>query len=197
MPGIDGFEVCKQIKQKENLAEIPVIVLTAATEIDDKLEGFRLGAVDFVTRPFQKEELIARLKTHLALRENELELIKINKELFIAKEEAVESYRKIQTLFNNLQGIAYRCKNDSNWTMEFISAGFKDITGYPAEDIIENKKLSFNDLIIPDDRERIWNEIQLALDKREPFEINYQIKTASGEIRFVLEKGIGIFSDDN
>ncbi len=67
MPGINGFEVCKRIKQNEKLAEIPIIFLTSATEINDKLEGFRLGAVDYVTKPFHKEELMARLKTHLKL----------------------------------------------------------------------------------------------------------------------------------
>lgn len=196
MPGINGFEVSKQIKEKENLATIPIIFISATHEMEDKLEGFRNGAVDFITKPFQKEELLIRIKIHLDLQENQSELTKLNRELLLAKEKAVESDRKIQTIFNNLQGIAYRCKNDGNWTMEFISAGCKKITGYPAEDIIENNKLSFNDLIIPEDKERIWKEIQIALSKKESFELNYQIKTATGEKRFLLEKGIGIFSVD-
>ncbi|NOY95148.1 MAG: PAS domain S-box protein [Chlorobi bacterium] len=114
-----------------------------------------------------------------------------------AEEALQENERKLHTLFNNLQGIAYRCKNDCNWTMEYISAGFEDITGYHAEDVINNKKLSFSDLIIPKDRERIWNEVQAALEKRERYELNYQIRTASGETRYMLEKGIGICSTEN
>jgi CheY-like chemotaxis protein len=67
MPGIDGFEVCKQIKENEKTKNIPVIFLTAATDIELKLKGFELGAVDYVTKPFQESELLARVKTHLEL----------------------------------------------------------------------------------------------------------------------------------
>jgi putative two-component system response regulator len=83
MAGMNGFEVCRQIKQRENLAEIPIIFLSVATDIEDKLEGFRLGAVDYVTKPFQKEELLIRVKTHLdmfflnkTLKEKMAELLK-------------------------------------------------------------------------------------------------------------------------
>jgi PAS domain S-box-containing protein len=107
-----------------------------------------------------------------------------------------ESERKLNTLFNNLRGIAYRCKYDQYWTMEFISAGFETITGYCCDDIVGNKKLSFNEIIIPDDRERVFRKIDLALSKREGYEVYYRIKTAAGEIRHVIEKGVGIFSDD-
>ncbi len=78
----------------------------------------------------------------------------------------IESERRLSTLINNLQGIAYRCKNDGNWTMEYMSAGIKEITGYNAEDIINNKKLPYNELIVPEDRDRIWHEIQLAIEKK-------------------------------
>ncbi|NCB07187.1 MAG: PAS domain S-box protein [Bacteroidia bacterium] len=107
-----------------------------------------------------------------------------------------ESERKLNTLFNNLRGIAYRCKYDKNWTMEFISAGFESITGYLCNDIVDNKKLSFNEIIVPSDRKKVYNEITSALKKRESFEISYRIKTASGEIRYMIEKGVGIYSDD-
>jgi PAS domain S-box-containing protein len=107
-----------------------------------------------------------------------------------------ESERKLNTLFNNLRGIAYRCKYDQYWTMEFISAGFETITGYCCDDIVGNKKLSFNEIIIPDDRERVFRKIDLALSKREGYEVYYRIRTAAGEIRHVIEKGVGIFSDD-
>ena len=81
-----------------------------------------------------------------------------------------ESERKLNTLFNNLRGIAYRCKYDKNWTMEFISAGVESITGYLCDDIVDNKKLSFNEIIVPSDREKVYNEITSALEKRESFE---------------------------
>ncbi|MCM1984950.1 response regulator [Lyngbya confervoides] len=68
MPGIDGFETCKQLKASPMTSEIPVIFITAATTVDSKVKGLSLGAVDYVTKPFQHEEVLARVKVHLQLR---------------------------------------------------------------------------------------------------------------------------------
>ncbi|MBI2502166.1 MAG: sigma-54-dependent Fis family transcriptional regulator [Candidatus Latescibacteria bacterium] len=65
MPGLDGFEVCRRLKQDEATRAIPVIFLTARDETTDLLEGFRAGGVDYVTKPFQKEEVLVRIQTHL------------------------------------------------------------------------------------------------------------------------------------
>jgi response regulator RpfG family c-di-GMP phosphodiesterase len=67
MPDMDGFEVCRRLKAHPDTREIPVIFVSAMTEMDEKLEGFKLGAVDFVTKPYQREELLARVSTHLKL----------------------------------------------------------------------------------------------------------------------------------
>lgn len=67
MPGIDGFETCRRLKASPVTADIPVIFLTALTDIPDKVKGFALGAVDFITKPLQYEEVLARVNTHLRL----------------------------------------------------------------------------------------------------------------------------------
>jgi len=67
MPGMDGFEVCRPLKQSVCTREIPLMFLSARGELSERVEGFRLGAVDFVTKPFQREELLARVHTHLEL----------------------------------------------------------------------------------------------------------------------------------
>jgi len=67
MPGIDGLEVCKTIKEQPHLAEIPVIFLTAKDSMDDLVEAFKVGGIDYITKPFQKDELLARVKTHIDL----------------------------------------------------------------------------------------------------------------------------------
>ena len=67
MPEMDGYEVCRQIKADPNLAEIPVIFLTAKVETDDVVHGFDLGAVDYVTKPFRSAELLRRVDTHMTL----------------------------------------------------------------------------------------------------------------------------------
>ncbi|MDA8429750.1 MAG: response regulator [Geobacteraceae bacterium] len=67
MPGLDGFEVCRRLKSEEATRNIPVIFQSAATDLADRLEGLKMGAVDYITKPFQREELLARVKTHLEL----------------------------------------------------------------------------------------------------------------------------------
>lgn len=74
MPGIDGFELCRRLKADPATRDIPVIFSTALTERKDKIKGFQLGAVDYITKPFFKEEVQARVKVHLQLRRQELAL---------------------------------------------------------------------------------------------------------------------------
>lgn len=69
MPGIDGFEACRLLKQNDATANIPVIFMTALADTEHKLEGFSVGAVDYVTKPLQQKEVLARIRTHLRLRE--------------------------------------------------------------------------------------------------------------------------------
>ncbi len=69
MPGMDGFETIKRLKEDPETADIPVIFISALNQIEDKVEGFRSGAVDYVSKPFQKEEVVARVGTHLRLRQ--------------------------------------------------------------------------------------------------------------------------------
>ncbi|MEH2404737.1 MAG: response regulator [Nostoc sp.] len=68
MPGIDGFETCKKLKQNSATCDIPVIFMTANSDTDSKVTGLSIGAVDYITKPFHEEELLARIKTHLQLR---------------------------------------------------------------------------------------------------------------------------------
>ena len=67
MPGLDGFEVLRRLKAREESRDIPVIFISVSTELKERVEGLRLGAVDFITKPFQAEELLARVATHLEL----------------------------------------------------------------------------------------------------------------------------------
>lgn len=68
MPDLDGYEVCKQLKDDNQTKDIPVIFLTAKTSNEDLVRGFQIGGVDYITKPFNKEELFMRLKTHLDLK---------------------------------------------------------------------------------------------------------------------------------
>jgi len=78
MPGMDGYEVCRRLKAEANLKDIPVIFLSALNEQMDKVKAFGVGGVDYVTKPFQFEEVCARVETHLRLRRMQLELERHN-----------------------------------------------------------------------------------------------------------------------
>lgn len=67
MPEMDGFEVFRRLKAREESRDIPIMFISAATEMGERLTGLRLGAVDFVTKPFQRDELLAKVKTHVEL----------------------------------------------------------------------------------------------------------------------------------
>jgi len=78
MPDMDGYEVCHRIKSDESIKNIPIIFMTGLTELDDKLKAFACGGVDYVTKPYQKSELLARVSVHLQLRNLQKELSEKN-----------------------------------------------------------------------------------------------------------------------
>ncbi|MCE1255544.1 MAG: PAS domain S-box protein, partial [Anaerolineae bacterium] len=106
-----------------------------------------------------------------------------------------ESQRRLEMLMKNLPGMAYRCKNDPQWTMEFVSEGCFTLTGYTSSQLINNTSLSFADLIYPEDRDLIWNEVQQGLEHKVPYHLNYRIKTGNGEEKWVWEQGQGVFNE--
>jgi PAS domain S-box-containing protein len=113
------------------------------------------------------------------------------------EKQLIESRRTLETLMNNLPGMVYKCRNDKDWTIEFMSSGCFAISGYYPEDFIDNNKITYNELIHPNDRDFVWNEVQKALSNRKSFEFEYRIINASGEEKWVCEQGSGVFSRDN
>ena len=81
MPGIDGFETCRRLKLNTTTRDIPVIFMTALSDVADKVRGFEAGGVDYVTKPIEAEEVYMRVKTHLTIRDLQLEMSERIKEL--------------------------------------------------------------------------------------------------------------------
>ncbi|GGX92611.1 hypothetical protein GCM10007160_20130 [Litchfieldella qijiaojingensis] len=106
-----------------------------------------------------------------------------------------ESQQRLQNLISHLPGMVYRCHNDRNWTMEFLSDGVMELTGYPAEDFIDNRRRSFADLIHEDEQERLFDEVQTSIARRSSFNVTYRITTATGETRWLCERGKAIFDE--
>ncbi len=102
----------------------------------------------------------------------------------------------LHTLIANIDGIVYRCLNDTQWTMEFVSDGCFAVTGYNPEELLFNNKISFEQLIHPEDRLRVRTASEAALSQGRRFEAEYRILHRSGAERWVWERGTGLYAPD-
>lgn len=103
----------------------------------------------------------------------------------------------LASFLDRLPGMAYRCLNDRNWTMKYVSGGCQQLLGYRPEDLIDNQKIAYNDLIVRRDRHHVWKEVQKAIKAGRRFRIEYGVRTISGEEKYVWEQGRGIADENN
>lgn len=169
-------------KAKKVFPNTPVIVAISEKNDADALECVKGGAYGFITIN--------------ALNSNSLEAVIYQAfERQKAIVETRESQRELSNLVSNLPGIVYRCRNDPHWTMEYISQGCKQLTGYSPDDLILNKKIPFNEVIHPDDRKLIRDQIKQAISKGVHYQLEYRIQTAGGEEKWVWEQGNMVAND--
>ena len=126
MPGLDGFETCRRLKGDPETADIPVIFMTALSETVDKVKGFQVGAVDYVTKPIQHEEVLARVTTHLTLRSLRRKLEHANQTL----EERVEQRTaELHLALQEVEQLKARLEAENSYLQEEIKLdhNFEDI----------------------------------------------------------------------
>ena len=107
-----------------------------------------------------------------------------------------ESELRFRTLVENIPGIVYRCEMDHDWTMHYISDMIEVVSGYPATDFLANRVRTFDSIILPDDREMVSNVVNKAVKRRSSFSIEYRITTADGSIKWIFERGQGVYAED-
>ncbi|MBW4494536.1 MAG: response regulator [Oscillatoria princeps RMCB-10] len=110
MPGIDGFETCRRLKANDATKDIPVIFMTALSETVDKVKGFSLGAVDYITKPFQQEEVLARITAHVKLRTLTKTLEQTLSELRSTQAQVIQA-AKMSSLGQIVAGVAHEINN--------------------------------------------------------------------------------------
>ncbi len=152
MPKLDGFQVCAQLKNDPRLADIPVLFLTAMSEVASRIRGFKAGGADFLTKPYEPSELIARVSTHIKLRRIQLELAHRNQQLtekINALERAhaalLKSEARNEAVLNNA-GVCIGLLN-SDCVYEQVNEMYAQIFGYSQE---EFRHLRLWDMLHPD-----------------------------------------------
>ena len=206
MPGIDGFEVCRRLRQDEETRDIPIVFLSAAGEAEERVEGLRLGAVDFISKPFSRDELLARVQMHLELailrtnlerqvadRTAELRAAnrRLEEELSVRRraEHAVrESEERFRTLANRAPvGIWVTGPDDSltfynKRALTFVGRSMKRLTDSGWAGVIH-----------ADDLELVTAKYRAAVEARRTFRIECRVRRANGEYRWILHTGIPRF----
>lgn len=159
---------------QERRLDLPFILLSGVIGEEDAVDLLKAGAEDFVSK-----ENLSRLVPALerALREVR------------QRQAKQEAERHLASLMSNLPGMAYRCRNDRLWTMEFASDGACQLLGYTPEELVANTRVAYADLIYADDRERVWTEVQAAIRVGAAFRVDYRIIHRDGSIRWVLDQG--------
>lgn len=99
-----------------------------------------------------------------------------------------------EMIMPNIPCMLYRCKNDRNWTFDYVSAGCLEVTEYQPYEITNSLHFNYMQLIFPEDQERVWEHVQNQVNKQRSFQIIYRILTRSHKIKWVMERGKGIFS---
>jgi signal transduction histidine kinase len=175
MPGIDGFETCRRLKANSITEDIPVIFMTALSNATDKVKGLEIGAVDYITKPFQQEEVIARLKLHLKIshltrtleqqvEERTAELTQSLTQLQQTQLHVIQS-EKMSALGNLVAGIAHEMNNP----LGFISASLQQVKP-TIGDIVEHLKLYQQSLPSPNEE---------ILNHAEEIDLDYSIQDLS------------------
>ena len=102
----------------------------------------------------------------------------------------------LRALMGRLPAMIYRCADDAQWTMEFVSAGAEELTGYRPEELVGNARLAYADLVVPWHCEGVCRDIQAAVDRHNAWTTSYPIVTASGERKWVWERGVAVLDEN-
>ncbi len=138
MPGMDGFEMCRRLKALDGVRDIPVIFMTALTDTRNKLAGFEAGAVDYVTKPFEIEEVLVRVNAHLHLRNMQRQLAASNAQLQqeVAERRATEQALRLMTSAIESSTNAIFLSQAGNNLIEYVNPAFEKMTGYLSAEVV-------------------------------------------------------------
>lgn len=162
MPEMDGYEVCRRLKADPATADIPILFLSALTEIEEKIQAFEAGAVDYITKPFAEKEVMARVRTHLRLRRMELKLQEEVNQAVKDKTKAYEELKRSEELFRVIferSTLGVTLTAPSGQLLK-VNQAFADMLGYQIDEI---QRRNFVDITHADDIAKSYECIRCLL----------------------------------
>jgi PAS domain S-box-containing protein len=209
MPDMDGFEVCRRLKAKETSRKVPIILMNESADTLERIQGFGLGADDYITRPFEGTELLARVQTHLELarlhsqmqrhlsdRTRDLlgTVAQLKRDLAERKrtrQALAESEGRFRSLVDTAPAMIV--VSDANQQATFFNKGWLDFTGRTLEqELGQGWSVSLH----PEDRDRCLASISSSYASRSDCNVEYRLRRADGEYRWVVCRGVPRFAPD-
>ena len=168
MPGIDGFETCRRLKAQEGLRDIPIIFMTALADVDSKVQGLEMGAVDYITKPFQEREVLARVRAHVSLKQTTAQL--------------VASEARLNSILNSLKDVVWSAHLTP---LEFLyfNPVMEYVYGVPAERFLADSQ-QWLDMVHPEDRPKLAGMLD-GENASEFLDCEYRIIRPDGEVRWL------------
>ncbi|MEM9925540.1 MAG: ATP-binding protein [Cyanobacteria bacterium P01_D01_bin.50] len=182
MPEMNGYEVCQHLKADKSTRDIPVIFISALGDVLDKVKAFEVGGVDYITKPLQVEEVLARIKTHLTIRQLQQQLQTQNRQLqqeIVERTSAEEKFAKAFRLSPN--PIIIATLKDNRFID--INHSFLEMSGYSQAEVIGKSTKEFNLWVNP----QIYDaSVKILLQNTSLHNQECQIRTKQGKIKTVL-----------
>ncbi len=149
MPGLDGFETCQRIKNNESTKDIPVIFITAKSEKSDVVNGFQLGGVDYITKPFNYDEVLKRVETHLKIRKLMKNQQDLNNKLVDLTDELIEGKNHYQVISEKTSDGIFRL--DQEKKIISCNSKFSSILGYQEREVVGVPIKELINVVSPDE----------------------------------------------
>ncbi|MEM9002760.1 MAG: EAL domain-containing protein [Cyanobacteria bacterium P01_F01_bin.86] len=205
MPGLDGYRICQQLKANPDTQAIPVIFISGLDSAFDKVKAFTSGGVDYITKPFQVEEVLARVKNQLERQSFQARLDQLNNELEqrvalrtqqlqTLNQRLRESEKRLESILNTLEDIVWSASFEP-FQILYLNPAAEAIYQRPVDDFLMNSRLWF-EAVHPDDRAEVWESVK-AITSRGSLDIEYRILRPNGEARWVRNRSQLVIPNDS
>ncbi|MET0012677.1 MAG: HD domain-containing phosphohydrolase [Sedimenticola sp.] len=192
MPGMNGFELCSRLKQDQRTADVPILFVSSSIDVEDHVEGFKAGGMDYINKPIRREEVLARVRTHLDLSRKTRQLAEardfLEQRVEERTEELAESEAQFRRLVEKSPDILYRYSDFDGGS--YYSPRVEEVLGYKPEYLLEHPRL-WHDCIHEDDLPRVDAAIsELFAGKK--FDLEYRIRDSEGMWHWFHDRTIEI-----